>query len=118
MEKLSLNEILDDLGYIDIRSARNWCKKNNVLVIRQGKNEFVIEANFKEVFEKPFIDKLIRKFGKNWESVYQLYANRNIPELNAINEMPSVTYKAYKPKNEIVSKYLNKYDSNEKTKVA
>ena len=118
MKMISIDEVLLNLKSTDLRTARKWCVKNDVEIIKQGKNEFVFETEFKEVLERPFINKLKRKFGKEWESVYKLYAEGNILALNILQNMPTVNYKTYKPGNEIISKYLSKYENNEKTKAA
>ena len=58
MNRLLLKELLEKLGYLDLRSVRKWCAKNGVFVFRQGKEEFVIESEFKKAVEIPFINNL------------------------------------------------------------
>ncbi|MGB3948539.1 MAG: hypothetical protein WBM13_11185, partial [Bacteroidia bacterium] len=67
MKKISIEELKEKLNYNDLRPIRNWCQKNDVLIIKHGKSEFVFESNFEEAYEKPFINKLKSKFGKEWE---------------------------------------------------
>ncbi len=114
MKKIAINELKATLNYKDLRAVRKWCIENDVLIIKHGKNEFVFETAFIEVFERPFINKLKRKFGKIWESAYRLYKDGNIPALNMLQETPLVVGKSYKPKNTIVNDYLNKYKSHKK----
>ena len=87
-------------------------------LFNHGKFEFAIEANFKEVFEKPFIEKLKKKFGKDWESVYNLYSSGNIPALNLLNQNNVVIGKSYQPTNNLVQDYLQKFINHGKTKAA
>ncbi len=56
MKKLAIEELKTWLKYNDLRPIRKWCIKNDVLIIKHGKNEFVFETAFIEVFERPFID--------------------------------------------------------------
>jgi len=56
MKRLLLKELLEQLGYVDVRSVRKWCAKNGVFVFRQGKEEFVVKSEFKKAVEIPFIN--------------------------------------------------------------
>ena len=115
MRRIGLSELFAYLGYTDIRTVRKWCNNNNVAIIRQGKSEFVYEANFRQVFDRPLINKLREQHGDNWQEVYQLYLDGNIPALTAINSRSKYQDKSYKPDNEIVSKYLSKYENGNKS---
>jgi hypothetical protein len=118
METISLYELLIKLNITDLRTARKWCVRNDIVIMKHGKIEFISEVDFKRAFERPFIEKLKSKFGHDWKSVYELYDSGNIPALEALNETKNVAYRAYKPKNKIISGYLNKYESNDNTKAA
>lgn len=118
MKTIPLRELLKHLEYSDLRAVRTWCSKNNVFITKQGKNEFVFETNFKEVFELPFINKLKSKFGDEWESVYRLYSEGNVPALNMLQHATSSNHKIYKPENSIIQQYLTKYQSHGKKKAA
>ena len=107
MGKLNLKDLMQELNYKDLRAVRNWCKKNGILIIIAGKAEYVIEANYKQVIEKPFIEKLKSEFGAEWESVYQLYSSGNIAALSTLQELPDSNFKTYKPKDPIAKKYQN-----------
>jgi hypothetical protein len=86
MEILTIEELLEPLGLTDLRAVRAWCDKNDVLIIKQAKIEFVVEAEFTLAYELPFINKLKRKFGDNWEQVYNLYKEGNVPALNTLSQ--------------------------------
>lgn len=97
---------MKELNLIDVRSIKKWCHRHDVLIID---NEFVIESEFREVRERPFINKLKSKFGKEWESVYRLYADGNIPALNDINTIsinPLPIYKGTNPENKFLKKVI------------
>jgi len=118
MKMIPLPDILDFLSYTDLRAARNWCRKNNVLVLKQGKNEFVFEIEFKEKFERPFINKLKKEFGDEWEQVYRLYADGNIPALFTLQQIPTVKRGSYNSINKKKSEFLIMLEEHERTKAA
>lgn len=118
MERIKLKELFDYLGYVDMRSVRRWCNKNGVFIIRHGKDEFVFESDFKKAFEIPFINNLKKQYGKDWEEVYRLHQEGNVIGLTALQTSVLVYRKTFKTENNIVSKYLNKYERDNKTKAA
>lgn len=118
MKQILLKDLMNVLNYIDVRAVRGWCNRNGVTILKQGKNEFVFESNFKEAFEKPFIENLKRKFEKDWEQVYRLYENNNIPALNALSGLTSVPAGIYKSKSEVIKQYQSKFQEYAKTKAA
>jgi len=118
MKRLLLKELLEHLGYRDIRSVRKWCNKNGVFIIRHGKDEFVFESDFKKAFEIPFINNLKKLHGKNWEGVYRLHAQGDVLGLTELQTATPVQHKSFKTENDIVSKYLSKYESDKKSKAA
>ncbi len=118
MNRLLLKELLEKLGYLDLRSVRKWCAKNGVFVFRQGKEEFVIESEIKKAVEIPFINNLKSKYGKDWEEVYRLHQEGNVLGLTALQNTEPTIRKSFKTENEIVSKYLSKYETDRKTKAA
>lgn len=123
MNTISLNKLLDYLGYSDIRAARKWCNKNNVFIMKHGKSEFVYETDFKVVWERPFINKLKTRFGDNWKSVYKLYSDGNIPALNMlIQSTPFVSQKKgnkiLRSKSTVYDDYLNTFKEHVKAKTA
>lgn len=90
MKIIKIEELFQFLGFTDLRAVRKWCSINEVLVVTQGKAEFVFEADFKLAYELPFINKLKRKFGDDWEQVYNLFNDGNIPALNSLSQSTSV----------------------------
>jgi hypothetical protein len=118
MKTIEIEQIRKMLQYSDLRGVRTWCEKNDVLIVKQGKMEFVFEPNFAEAYEKPLINKLKAKFGKDWESVYLLYKDGNVPALITLQDVPEVKYKAYKSENKVFNKYNEKYKSLAKRSAA
>lgn len=118
MNKLYMDELYLALGYTDERAVKSWCLKNNVLLQKDGKVRFVFESAFKEVSERPFIEKLKSEFGNDWQAAYNLYASGNIPALTTLQRLPDVKYKTYIPKNGIANTYKKQFDEYAKSKKA
>lgn len=118
MRKIELYELTDFLGYTDLKSIRNWCARNDVLIVKQGKMEFVFEPDFKLAYELPLINKLKRKFGDNWEQVYRLFADNNIPALNELINSTTAPTPIYKKNNESKNKLMQKLKDYEKKNAA
>jgi len=118
MKTIPIENLLDLLNSIDLRTVRKWCKKNGVLILRQAGCEFVIESEFREVYERPFVEKLKRKFGAEWEIIYKLHVDGNISALHTLHQIPEVSKKAFEPNNKKVNEYLEKFRNYGKSKAA
>jgi hypothetical protein len=116
MKTLTLTELLEPLRYSDIRTVRDWCIKNKVLVTKIGKCEVVLEIEFKLAYELPYINKLKNKFGDGWEQVYNLYRDGNIPALYMLNDVTSTPVPIYKSTSNKESKFIKKLEEYEQRK--
>jgi hypothetical protein len=106
------------LNRISIRAIRNWCLKNDVLIMHKGtKAECVSEMEFEMAFNKPLIDKLKKKFGKGWESVYKLHKSGSIEALAELNNAATTSkyFISPKNKNKILSELQDKFYNYAKT---
>jgi hypothetical protein len=112
MKILSLKQVGEILGYNDLRSVRKWCKSNSLFIIKQGKSEVVPEAGFREAFDKPLITDLQKRFGSEWQTIYHSFLNGEIPNVTELKVIHSREKQSYKPKHEIISKYLSKYEKS------
>lgn len=111
-----IEKLLELLDYNDLRSVRKWCIEKNVIIITQGKIEFVFETEFILAYEKPFIEKLKRIYGTGWEKVYYLFKDGNIPALNILSDTTNKPINVYKPKTNNESKFLKKLEEYERKK--
>jgi hypothetical protein len=119
MKTIPLKQLLEKLKYKDLRSVRRWCEQKSVAVMKQGLNEFVYESNFLEAFDKPFIEKLKSRFGKDWESVYVLYRDGNVIALNTLNNLVSNPIStSFRAKSVVEKNYQSKFREYAKTKIA
>ena len=124
MNTIEISKVMQKLGYSDLRAARDWCNENNVQIIKHGKTEFVIEANFLEAYELPFINNLKKKYGNDWQDVYRLYNEGNIPALNLLCQVRNESTrlqsktKSSQKNDSIYESYLKKFETNAKNKAA
>lgn len=117
MKVIHIEELLEILGYTDVKAVRNWCSRNDVLIMKPGKIEYVYETEFILAYEMPFINKLKNKFGDDWEQVYNLYKDGNIPALNMLNNSvltASQLNKTKTTKDCPFTKKIKEYEKNKK----
>lgn len=116
MKTIPIENLLGLLKRTDLRAVRNWCKHNGVLILKQAGCEFVIESEFREVYERPFVEKLKRKFGADWESAYSLYKDGHIPALHILNDLTSTPVSIYKTNSSNKSNFTKKLEEYERKK--
>ena len=71
---VEINELIDLLGYTDVRSIEAWCKKNKVPLFHVGKKTYTIR-NFIDMFISQKLEEYVKATYKNPEVI-----------LKAINE--------------------------------
>lgn len=86
---IGLEELMGLLGYTDERSVRKWCSDNQIPILELGKRRYI---------HKDIIMQMINE---------GLSVNGNRAPVE--NSKPGA---AYTPENEVVSKYLNKYEND------
>lgn len=61
---VDVNEIMELLGYTDMRSIESWCKKNKVPLFHVGKKTYTIK-NFIDIFITQKLEKYVKVNYKN-----------------------------------------------------
>lgn len=97
---LDIAQLMPLLGYSDPRSIIKWCKSKNIPIIKVGLKKYVFSHYLTQ-----YIDNQLITFEKAVESVTIL------PK-----KLSEKTNKKYKPENEIVNKYLSRYETDAKPK--
>jgi len=87
---LDVLDIMDRLGYNDLRSVLKWCKKNRVIVFNQGKRKLINRTQFLIAFYKPFIEQLRKKHPNNWSKLFESYLSNDVE--NAMNTANPKTF--------------------------
>jgi hypothetical protein len=116
MELLNLETLAEHLKFKDSRSVRRWCEKNNVVIIKQGKQECVSQISFEEAFNKPLIINLKSKHGADWHDVYQMHMRGDLAALVNLQKDPTSIRKRYNPKSDLIQSYLKEYQDDPNTR--
>lgn len=96
MNYLSIIEVKEKLKYKDIRAVRNWCKKNRVCILKHGLNLVVVEAEFIDALERPFILYLKNKYGDQWEKALQHFQSGAVPTFDGDNSKDRIVKRVSK----------------------
>ena len=101
---LDIQELMPFFGYTDPRSFIKWCNTKKIPIIKLGLKKYV-ESHFLT----EYIDIQLITFV---EGVKPLKVSpKSLSEKN-----PPKKIKKYKPENEIVNKYLSRYETDAKPK--
>lgn len=98
---MDIGELMAILGYTDPRSIIKWCNSKNIPLIKIGLKKYILSQYLTQ-----YIDNQLVTFVQSGKS------NEN----NAVKPKPRISNTRFKPDNEIVSKYLAKYESSNKSK--
>lgn len=93
---LDLDEVKKSLNYKDLRSVAQWCKKNGVLIIEQGKRHLVSKIEFLTSFHKPLMEHLKTSFTGEKSKLSTVGASKK-----------TISTKPYKPKSETEKSFLS-----------
>ncbi|MGZ3750591.1 MAG: hypothetical protein ACXVP0_06435 [Bacteroidia bacterium] len=115
-----LEKLMELLGYKDPRSVKKWCERNLIPILEIGVKQYILSS-----FLEKNIENQITMFAKsNKISPEQILARANshnkVEDANTnlditdLETAPKII-KSFKPQNEIVSKYLLKYEANGKS---
>ncbi len=109
-EMVEFEQLQSWLGYADQRSVVRWCEKRLLPILHFGLKRYVSSQLLTQ-----YIDNQIVKF----ESGRKLSdGNSKIGNIKVEKSTSSKSKGSYQPSNEIVSKYLQKYETNNKSKTA
>jgi len=100
-----IQDLMQFLGYSDERSVKKWCKKRNIPILIAGLNKYVSKHLLTQ-----YIDNQLVIFVKGNEAI------ENLPK--KIESVSKNRDKRYIPENEIINKYLLKYESDAKSKTS
>ncbi len=113
MELLNIETLADLLNFKDPRSVRRWCEKNNVFIIKQGKQECVSQISFEEAFNMPLIINLKNKYGSDWDVVYKIHQEGDVVGLANLKKDPTSIQRKWKPSGPVEAYYLKIFQSDE-----
>jgi hypothetical protein len=111
MKLLDIETLSELLNLKDPRSVRRWCEKNNVFIIKQGKQECVSQISFEEAFNKPLIINLKNKYGSDWDVVYKMHQEDDVVGLANLKKDPTSIQTKWKPSSPLEAYYLKRFES-------
>lgn len=91
-------EVMALLGYEDERSAVKWCHRNDIRILKLGAKKYTSKHLLTQVIDNQLL----------------IFDAEEIGPLKRERKKKT----KFQPKNEIMSKYLAKYESNNKSKAA
>lgn len=92
---LDLDEVKKSLNYKDLRSVAQWCNKNGVFIIEQGKRHLVSKVEFLASFHKPLMEHLKNNFTGEKSKFSPAAASKK-----------TISTKPYEPKSETEKSFL------------
>lgn len=87
-EKLvEINELIDLLGYTDVRSIETWCKKNKIPLFNVGKKTYTIR-NFLDLFISQKMEEYVKATYKNADVILKAINEDDKVELSKLVNAP------------------------------
>ena len=108
LKLIDIKVVQNILKYEDLRSTLNWCRKNGLFVLNQGRSRTVNEIEFILSFYQPYIQNLKKKH-KNWREKFINYIEGNFYQLlSSFDEKTEKNRPSnYKPKSTSTQTFLN-----------
>ena len=101
IKRMYLKEILPLINRRNERSVINWCKKHDIAVHKDISGKWINEAEFNYVYSLPTIRDFQKKYGKDWESAYNLLLNDEFYKVALAETFENTKYKAKSKQTEI-----------------
>lgn len=76
-----MKEVAKEIGR-SLRTAKNWCRRNEIIIHRDGKTPFIKKMDFNLAWDAQVIEDLIAEYGKEVGlRVYKFYLEKNFEEI-------------------------------------
>ena len=72
-DKVKLTDIAEALNMKTLISAKRWCKRKGLVIIKFGKEQYVNLIDFQLQLDKPILDDLRVKHPNDWAEMYHSY---------------------------------------------
>jgi hypothetical protein len=92
-DKIKLTDIVKALNVKTLKTAKSWCKRKGLVMIKFGKDQYVNLIDFQLQLDKPFLDDLRVKYPTNWAEMYHHYKTFNWAKIAGQILNPSVKTK-------------------------
>lgn len=84
---IDINEIMELLGYDDLRSVKTWCGKNKIPLFTVGRKTYTI-ANFLNIFLEKELDCLVMAHYQNPQEIMDAISNDDKLKLSDLIQAP------------------------------
>jgi len=107
---VDIRDLMALLGYNDERSVKKWCKARQIPIVVMGLKKYILQHYLTQNIENQLVIFVKGKEIKDIDSESDSKKQERKAKLGGQG--------TYQPKNEIIQKYLAKYESNSKPKTA
>lgn len=106
---VDIQDLMKLLGYTDERSLKKWCKSHEIPIVTMGLKKYILSHYLTQYIDNQCV---IFVKGKTEQDIDSQSDRKKEQKAKPGNRG------SYQPKNEIIQKYLAKYESNSKPKTA
>ena len=92
-DKVKLSDIVKALNVKTLKTAKSWCKRKGLVIIKFGREQYVNLIDFQLQLDKPFLDDLRVKHPNDWAEMYHSYKTFNWAKIAGQILNPSVKTK-------------------------
>jgi hypothetical protein len=112
IERVTLADVGIKIGKKDLRSIRKWCNMNDVDIIRDGRNSFVIQTEFEFALDKNIIKHFNEKYGEQGNEIYLLHREKNFNEILKLKTQAKTIKQNthYKPQGNSAKEFLKSFN--------
>lgn len=110
-DKVKLTDIVKALNVKTLKTAKIWCKRKGLVMIKFGKDNYVNLIDFQLQLDKPFLDDLRVKYPNNWAELYHSYKTLDWAKIAGQILNPSVKTK-FTVQGNAANDFMNKMKSN------
>jgi len=72
-DKVKLTDIAEALNAKTLQTAKRWCQRKGLVMIKFGKDQYVNLIDFQLQLDKPILDDLRAKHPNDWAEMYHSY---------------------------------------------
>ena len=92
-DKVKLSDIVKALNVKTLKTAKSWCKRKGLVIIKFGREQYVNLIDFQLQLDKPYLDDLRVKHPNDWAEMYHAYKTFNWAKIAEQILNPSVKTK-------------------------
>lgn len=109
LNRISLQNAANRLGYTDPRSAESWCESQEINIYIDRRRKFVMEQDLDMALEIEYISSLKKKYPDNFEELYKACKNQDYLKIHELttNEKCRTVSSSYLPESDSAINFFN-----------